>query len=403
MSDTAAHLVDSVLPRVPVRQWVLSMPRQVRYRLARDAKLLARAAKVFVSEVFRDLRRRARLKRGVGRSGRVLCGAVTVVQRFGGALNLNVHFHTLVLDGCYVEETGRLRFVRLPPPIPDEMERVVERVRRRVWRLCGLDSLDDASGDEPSLFDRVQAASIREWVGLGEELRPVPKLGRDEERSVGIEPHGLCAAVDGFSMHAGVRTRAGDREGLEQVCRYILRPAFSGERLERLADGRVAYGLRKARADGTTHVVLTPMEFMEKLAALVAPPRSHLVRYHGVLAPASRRRGRVVPRERREREGRRCDGRGPRDAGAGGGAWGGRPGRRKGRTRMDWASLAMRSLGEDVLGCPRCGGRMRVIACITERRVVRTILRAMGLPEEAPVREPARAPPASRPLEVDQS
>jgi hypothetical protein len=89
MADTAAHLVDRVLPEVPVRQWVLSLPFALRYRLAYDAALTSAVLGVFVRTVFASLRRRARKKRGVTRGK---CGAVTFVQRFGDALNLNVHF-----------------------------------------------------------------------------------------------------------------------------------------------------------------------------------------------------------------------------------------------------------------------------------------------------------------------
>jgi hypothetical protein len=105
MADAASRLVDEVLPRVPVRQWVLSVPRPIRYILARDAKLLSAALRIFIQEVFRDLRRRA----GGGEPG-----AVTAVQRFGGALNLNIHFHSLVLDGVYVGDGGEFRRLSAP-------------------------------------------------------------------------------------------------------------------------------------------------------------------------------------------------------------------------------------------------------------------------------------------------
>ena len=93
MADTAALLVDRVLPHVPVRQWVLSLPIVLRYRLAFDTTLVRDVLQIFVRTVFASLRRRARRQRG-SRNGK--CGAVTFVQRFGGALNLNVHLHTLV-------------------------------------------------------------------------------------------------------------------------------------------------------------------------------------------------------------------------------------------------------------------------------------------------------------------
>jgi hypothetical protein len=86
MADTAAHLVDRVLPEVPIRQWVLSLPFALRYRLAYDARLTSAVLAIFVHTVFASLRRRARKHWGVPRGQ---CGAVTFVQRFGDALNLN--------------------------------------------------------------------------------------------------------------------------------------------------------------------------------------------------------------------------------------------------------------------------------------------------------------------------
>jgi hypothetical protein len=116
MADTAAHLVDRVLPADPLRQWVLLFPHALRNRLAYDHRLFSAVLRLFICAVFGALRRRARAAcGGVGRSA--ACGAITFVQRSGDALNLNVHFHSLVLDGVYLEGTGeRPSFRPLPPP-----------------------------------------------------------------------------------------------------------------------------------------------------------------------------------------------------------------------------------------------------------------------------------------------
>lgn len=87
MSELAAQLVDRVIPRVPVRQWVLSLPFTLRYQLAFDAKLTAAMLDVFIRCVFAGLRRAA-AREGIS-DGQ--CGAITVIQRFGSALNA---------DGC---------------------------------------------------------------------------------------------------------------------------------------------------------------------------------------------------------------------------------------------------------------------------------------------------------------
>ena len=100
MAERAAHLVDHVIPDVPVRQWVLSLPHPLRYRLAWDHDLCRRVSAVFcraVSRLLSDLARAAGLEQPRG-------GAVAVIQRFGGALNLNVHIHALVLDGVFARD-----------------------------------------------------------------------------------------------------------------------------------------------------------------------------------------------------------------------------------------------------------------------------------------------------------
>jgi hypothetical protein len=95
----------------------------------------------------------------------------------------------------------------------------------------------------------------------------------------------LCADIDGFSLHAAVRCGADDRQALEQLCRYITRPALANERVQTNAAGQVVLKLKTAWRDGTTHLVMSPLEFMQRLAALVPRPRLHLIRLHGVLAP----------------------------------------------------------------------------------------------------------------------
>ena len=118
MADTAAHLVDRVFPIVPVRQWVLSLPFALRYRVAYDARLMGAVLNVFIRALFGELRRRALEHLGLRSSQ---CGAVTFVQRFGDALNANLHLHCLGIDGVYAaSEEGRPEFHQLPAP-EDEM------------------------------------------------------------------------------------------------------------------------------------------------------------------------------------------------------------------------------------------------------------------------------------------
>ena len=107
----------------------------------------------------------------------------------------------------------------------------------------------------------------------------------------------LCADNNGFSLHAAVRCAANDRQALEQLCRYITRPALANERVQTNAAGQVVLKLKTPWRDGTTHLVMSPLEFMQRLAALVPRPRLHLIRFHGVLAPNAKLRAQVVPQE----------------------------------------------------------------------------------------------------------
>ena len=115
MSDTAAHLVDRVFPAVPVRQYVLSLPFALRYRAAFDQKLYSAVLRIFAQSVFTSLKRRARKTLRVRKA---YCGAVTFVQRGGGSINLNPHYHSLILDGVYLSSLpyAAPRFHALPPP-----------------------------------------------------------------------------------------------------------------------------------------------------------------------------------------------------------------------------------------------------------------------------------------------
>ena len=100
--------------------------------------------------------------------------------------------------------------------------------------------------------------------------------------------------MQGFSLHAVVRCGADHRQALEQVCRYFTRPALANERVRTNAAGQVILKLKPAWRDCTAHLVLSPRESMQRLAALVPRPRLHLTRFHGVLAPIAQLRALVV-------------------------------------------------------------------------------------------------------------
>jgi hypothetical protein len=89
----------------------------------------------FISAINSDLRRRARKRK---LRGRLQTGSLTVVQRFGSSLNLNVHFHAIVMDGvCAQQHDGNLLFHPLPAPSDED----IARVARAAWREPCADAI----------------------------------------------------------------------------------------------------------------------------------------------------------------------------------------------------------------------------------------------------------------------
>ncbi len=296
MANTAAHLVDRVLPVLPVRQWVLSLPWELRRFAAFKADVLGALARVFVEAIF--ARYRAAAKDGDA-SGRA-CGAVTFVQRFGGSLNLNVHFHVVVVDGVFTRDgAGRVRFCEAPPPITTDLDGVARHVKSRIvaWlrRRGYLDERPlEERGDgapEPTAMDACAAIAMHR--GTFARLT-ADDPGTPDDDTAAPRSH-ASAARDGFDVHAGVRIEGADTLGRERLCRYGARPALALDRLRRMRDGRVSYRVKYARRGRSDCRVMTPVECLARLSALVPPPRLPLVRYHGVLGPRSSWRKDVVP------------------------------------------------------------------------------------------------------------
>jgi hypothetical protein len=364
MAERAAHLVDRVFPDVPVRQWVLSLPHRLRYLPAWDHELCRAVVGVYIRAVLGWLRQRAR-RDGVA-DGRG--GAVAIVQRFGGALNLNVHVHALVLDGVFAGDGDPFHF------------HAVHRLTRA-----------DVAGVAAIVADRVERLLQRRGLGATPEEGGGSGTWADEAPE-SIEPltPGPChARCGGFDLHAGIVTRAGQRERLERLCRYVLRPPIAQDRLRLDPDGQVWLELRHRWSDGTTHLKFDPVDLLGRLAALTPRPRINLVLYYGVLAPRAACRAVVVGSTASQ---------GPHRALAG--TAGSREVERHEGLPLPrarayrWADLMRRTFGFDVLACPRCGGRLCLLALIEQASVVERILRHLGLPTELPQPWPARAPPA---------
>jgi hypothetical protein len=158
---------------------------------------------------------------------------------------------------------------------------------------------------------------------------------------------------------------------LEQLIRYTARGAVSLERLEQDTNGELVYTFTHPWSDGTTGIRLSPVELLEKLAALIPLPHVHLVRYGGCLAPHSHLRGSVIPTPRQQGVDEETDTRSP--------CW-------------SWARLLHRVFALDLAHCPFCQqGTLRLIAVITQGEVIRKILRHLKLSADPPPIAPARS------------
>ena len=398
MAQTAAHLVDHVIPPVPVRQWVISVPKRLRGFLADRPAAVAALTRIFIEEIERLLGAAAGVTSDASgpAAARPRLGAVSFLHRFGSALNHHMHLHVCATEGVFVPAADGAGCDASPAFLPArpinqaDLAALTERVRRRVIHWFRL----------TRLLDTAAAADMLTWENSG------------------------------FSVDASVRITLIDRDvpsyfrSLEHLLRYCARPPFALERLSvsRGADGQIArirYVLprhkaanwvgpsrsRKSTRPGANGVVeLSPFEFLDRLADLVPPPRKHRHRYHGVFAPNHKLR-RAVTALALGNVGKRGD------AAAGGYAVGGHTAgehatggccdanhanqkpRSHDTSRIAWAKLMARVGEEFPLACPTCGGDIRLIAFITDPGPIRKILTHLGEPLEPPPLSPARGPP----------
>jgi len=360
-----------------------------------DRKFLSKMLRVFLRTLFAWQRLRGR-QAGIP-DGQP--GAVTFIQRFGGILNLNPHFHSLLVDGLFVQgPDGRLVFTRLPPPTDEDIQHLTVRLAERLGTLARR-RMEQAEIDPP--WDQDDDAHV--LASNAEALRtPGPRQQLDLGVPASENRKPLCAKVDGFSLHAARTVEARAREGLERLCRYGLRSPLSLDRLSVDPDGQVHYRLRKPWFDGRTEIVLDPIAFLRRLAALIPAPYTNLNRYHGIFANRSRFRNRLPPPPTADDEQKPSpgdDSRSNAEVEENGAC--DFPQQKRPR-RLAWAHLMRRVLDIDVLTCPKCAASMVIIAFITDPSVLTRILDHLKLPSTPPTLATARSPLDEQDLFADE-
>lgn len=384
MAESAALLVDEVLPHQPMRQWVLSFPFQLRFLFASRPELMGKVLGIVYRAIASHLIKKAGLTQKTAKTG-----AVTLIQRFGSALNLNVHFHMLFLDGIYVENKyGKTTFQRTNAPNQEELAKLVHTISHRVARYLERQGILERDEENSYLqLDGMDEDPMQQLIGCSVSYRIAvgPQQGRkvftlqtlpaveEDDRYVQV------AKVSGFSLHAGVAAQAWERDKLERLCRYISRPALSEKRLSLTSAGYIRYKLKTPYSDGTTHVIFEPLDFISKLSSLVPKPRVNLTRFHGVFAPNSKHRTVVTPARRGKSL--QEENKTPEEK----------------HKAMTWAQRLKRVFNIDVETCVQCGGSVKVIACIEDQPVIDKILAHLEkkgcLPSLPNVLPESRAPP----------
>jgi hypothetical protein len=207
------------------------------------------------------------------------------------------------------------------------------------------------------------------------------------QQTPGALPDEPVAEVGGVNLHAKVVIDGRDRERVERLVSYITRPVLSEERLQRLEDGRIQLTLKSTWRDGTRAFVFEPFDLIARLLAAVPPPRFHMLRYHGVLAPHSKLRSAVTPEPPEFED--------PMQAPASGD-------QRKlfepasdahqpPPHRKPWAWLLKHVFLKEVSHCPRCGGPMRWVEVATSQEAIERLMAQHG-EAPAPVPRPRQVP-----------
>jgi hypothetical protein len=231
-------------------------------------------------------------------------------------------------------------------------------------------------GDQDPLLARLLAAATAgdSPAGPAHKRKPVRIVLAPNDRPVAKGM--LCSQAHGFNLHAATRVAANDKKGRETLCKYILRPPLANDRLKILDDGDVRLEFKRPWSDGTSSIELEPLALIARLAALVPPPRRHVVRYSGVLSSHSSLRSQIVPSAPVTAPEKEED----------------KPSRPLSHY-ISWSELLRRTFSIDTV-CPRCKSPLRLIALIETDDTIQKILSAMGLPTEAPKLYPARPPPS---------
>ena len=401
-SETAVHLIDNVLPHVPFRQWVTTFPHALRFWMAASRKLTGKVHQLITAMIARYYVNAAE-EQGIKEPQ---AGGVTFVQRFGSALNMNLHFHSVAIDGVFSVAGPTPVFHQLRGPTDEELADIVEAAANIVIETLRKDGylteegvetdrpdwLDKDFADSAQLSAAVEASGAMR-IAFGERAgQRVRRIGRGfgYEEELPMVKGKRCYSVKGFTIHANRYIGPQERGKLEELLAYGARGSFANERLS-LADpsnptGDLLYSLKRAWSDGTTSIKISPGELVEKLVSLIPTSYTHASRYFGVLASHSKWRRMIILRPAIKKGFVASpDGNAPR--------------------RMTWSWLLARVFKIDITRCKACGGKLHPenFQIVTDPPLVAAILIGLGLNALPLQRGPPRRRQGLFDADIDQS
>ena len=320
MVETAAHLIDELLPRVPFRQFVMSFPLRIRHYLENHATLQT-VLKIVMDEIRKTL---------IANNPDVQApqiGAISFIQHFGNTLNYHPHFHIIVADGLFSgkEDLSFHESTLTQDDITDTQEAIQKRVLAYFHRR--------------KFFDRQDMLKM------------------------------LSYETSGFSLNASVKIESWDKDGLERLIRYCARPPFKSENI-RFNGPWINYRLPKTCHTGKIFIQLEPVEFIERISHFITYPRRHRRHYHGVFAPSSPLR-KLIAANAQKRLDATSKTRQETDE-------------KITKASKGWAQLISRIYEVDPLTCANCGKTIKIITFVTHPEHIRRILKGIGWPIAIP-------------------
>ena len=383
-AEAATHLVQNVLPVVPYRQFVVSFPIPLRYWLQSNRKLFSKIHRIVTQHINLYYSQKA-LAIGLKDPKP---GSVSFTQRWGSACNLNPHLHILCPDEVYTRGDGRPKWNSIEDISDDDVATLVTKVSQSVLKYLRKLGYLDKHGEvvqnpiPDDIYQDSESIGMSTVASIAGKIAFGPNAGKFVTRigsgfgfneEIPLAKGRMCFSINGFSLHANTHINALQRDRLHQLIEYIARGPISNERLEITAEGKVKLRLKTRWSDGTTHLLFTPGEFIEKLMALIPPRKSHLVRWGGVLAPNSPFRAAITLRPEVKKGFQFRDEQGP--------------GKFK---NYSWSKMLRQVFKIDVTKCESCGGDMVALAAIQDPDSIQRYLRHQGLDPDPPTIAPAR-------------